>query len=403
MKFDVSSYNANGIAQELLTRGVFLCDVTARDGEQTVGVSFSKEEKMELARRLDALGVGQIQLHAAGVSKDQYDEAKAICALGLNADIEILNFLNAPNWKDQVKAAIDCGADVVHALIPVSPRTRNFYDRLTDEQTVERARQYVNFAKEQGAPAVNLNMLDCPRGGEAFLDDLITACVREGIDRMRVNDTVGTATPQSVSYLVHKAKRIVRENNAATLIGAHCHNDFGLATANTIAAILAGADFADVSVNGLGERAGNAAMAEVAVSLKALYGIDCGLKHYTMLQELSDYVAAISGVAVPNGKPLVGAHVFSDQSDRHNTALAKDVLSFQGITAESVGNKRRILIGRGVGPYTLGIKLAEQGMALEESKHDAVVSELKAAAKKKKGEPLTDQEFRQIVAANGGR
>ena len=397
MEFALSPYNTKGCPPQRSPRTVFLCDVTARDGEQTAGVSFTLEEKKALARQLDALGIGQIQLHAAGQSQELFLEAKAICALNLNALIEVMTFLNTARWKDQVMAAIDCGADIVHALIPVSPQTRHFYDPLSDDETIARAEEYIAFAREKGAKAVNLNMLDCPRGEEAFLNRLISACVRSGITRMRVNDSVGTASPESMGYLVGKAKRIVAEHNASTLIGAHCHNDFGLATANTLAAIKAGADFADVSVNGLGERAGNAPLAEVAVALKAIYGIECGIKDFSALCGLSAYVAAISGIALPDNKPLVGASVFSDQFDMHNAAIAKNILSFQGMTPESVGNVRRILVGKGIGPYTLRMKLEEQGLTLPEEQSAAALAALKSAAEHKKGTPLSDKEFRIIV------
>jgi len=403
MDFQLGPYNPIGAVQKDTSKRVFLCDVTARDGEQTAGVSFSLDEKIELAKRLDAVGIGQIQLHAAGLSKEYFAEAKAICDLNLNANIEIMTFLNTAAWKDQVMAALDCGADIMHATVPVSQCTRDFFDKLSDSETIDRALEYIAFSKEKGAKVVNLNMLDCPRGEEPFLDALITACMKAGINRMRVNDTVGTAAPEAMAYLVGKAKKIANEHNPSACIGVHCHNDFGLATANTLAAVAAGADFADVSVNGLGERAGNAIMAEVAAALRTMYGVDCGIKDFSALTELSAFVARISGIPVPDGKPLVGTTAFSDQFDMHNAAIHKDLFSFQGLTPESVGNTRRILVGKGIGPYTLKMKLEEQKLLLPEDAVPSALQTIKKTSSAKKGSPLTDAEFCSLVMSFGAK
>ncbi len=399
----VSPYNVKSWKLEERKHKRFLCDVTARDGEQTAGVFFSVKEKVELARRLDAMGVGQLQYAAVLSSVDAMRAAKAICALDLAADVEIMTYINTANWKDQVKAAIECGADVVHALIPVSPQTRSFYDPLNDDATIDRAVKYIHFAKEQGAKAVNLNMLDCPRSEEPFFDLLVTSCVMAGVDRMRINDTVGTATPDGIYFLVRKAKQIIHTHKANTLIGLHCHNDFGLATANTIAGIRAGADFADVSVNGLGERAGNADLAEVAVALTLLYGVDCGIHDLSGLYELSRYVESISGVVIPSSKPLMGDLVFSDQSDKHNMALSENPYAFQGIKPQVVGNRRRITIGKKTGLYTLSLKLAELGLSLPEDFMDTALAAVQKAARNMRGQPLPDLDCERILLKYGAQ
>ncbi len=402
MQAQVSPYNAEGWDGARRGVKIFLCDVTARDGEQTAGVFFSVEEKVELARRLDALGIGQLQYAAALSSPDAMRVARAVCALDLAADIEIMTYINTGNWKDQVRAAVDCGADVVHALIPVSPQTRGFYDPLDDDATVDRALQYIGFARESGAKRVNLNMLDCPRAEEPFFERLVAACVSAGVDRMRVNDTVGTATPDSIFYLVRKAKAIISAQGKKTLIGVHCHDDFGFAAANTIAGVKAGADFADVAVNGLGERAGNADLAEVAVALTVLYGVDCGMRDLSALYGLSRYVECISGIRVPDGKALVGDLVFSDQSDKHNAAFADEPFAFQGILPERVGNRRRVMIGKRTGLYTLGLKLAELGLSLAEDKREAALTALQEAARNVRGRTLSDAECEAVIMEQGG-
>ncbi len=292
---------------------------------------------------------------------------------------------------------------MVHALIPVSRQTRGFYDPLNDEATMERALQYIAFARSSGAKQVNLNMLDCPRVEENFFEKLVTACVGAGIDRMRINDTVGTTTPESIRYLVVKAKGIIRELGKKTMIGVHCHDDFGFATANTVAGVKAGADFADVAVNGLGERAGNADITQVAVALQLLYGMDCGLRNLEGLYDLSRYVGKISGIPVAANRPLVGDFVFSDQSDKHNAAFAANPYAFQGILPEVVGNRRRVMIGKKTGPYTLDLKLEEAGFVLPEENKEAVLQELKNAAASFRGQALPDAECEAIIFSHGGR
>ena len=403
MSIQVSPYNRQGWEESQNSRRIFFCDVTARDGEQTVGVAFTVEEKVELARRLVAQGVRQLQYAAVKSSEDAMRVAKTVCGLGLDADIEIMTFINTPDWRDQVLAAIDCGADIVHALIPVSLQTRGFYDPLDDEATVDRALQYISFARSNGAKQVNLNMLDCPRAEEPFFDKLVTACVNEGIDRMRINDTVGTATPESIHYLVGKAKGIIHELGKKTIIGVHCHDDFGFAVSNTVAGVRAGADFVDVAVNGLGERAGNADITQVAGALQLLYGVDCGLRSLEGLYALSRYVAEISGISVASNRPLVGDFVFSDQSDKHNAAFALNPHAFQGILPQMVGNRRRVMIGKKTGPYTLDLKLEEMGLILPEEKKEVVLQAVKKAASSFRGQPLPDTECEAIIINHGGR
>jgi len=217
-----------------------------------------------------------------------------------------------------------------------------------------------------------------------------------------VNDTVGTATPDSIHYLVSTAKDIIRALGKETLIGVHCHDDFGLATANTIAGVKAGADFADVAVNGLGERAGNADLTQVVVALTLLYGIDCGIAKLDQLYSLSRYVADIAGIPVSISRPLIGDYVFSDLTDNHNVGFTRNPYAFQSLLPEVLGNWRRVVISKKTGPFTLDLKLVEQGLTLPEANKKTALEALHVAAISHRGQPLPDAECRAIILAHGG-
>ncbi len=361
MESRLGFYNTHGVALKEFR----ICDSTLRDGEQTAGVSFSIEDRKEIATLLDKIGTHQIQLGFPGINKTTFDETKAICDLGLKAQIELMTRGTHPDWKDDVKAAVDCGADVVHTQIPMSTYMKRMYSLLSKQEILQRITDFATFAKEYGAKIRNVTLLDVPRVDIDFLKEATALIAQLGVERLRLADTVGTSTPEGFAYIVSELKDVIAQNHAETEIALHCHNDFGFALANAFAGVKAGAGMVDVSVNGLGERSGNPCYAEVVVAAEKLYGIKTGIDMGS-LTELSKLVARLSGIPIPTNKPLVGGLAFGATYDGHVSALLDDPFSYKGIMPEEVGNEEKWLITKCANKTIISLKCKEFGLPFDE-------------------------------------
>lgn len=379
---------------------VALCDVTLRDGEQTAGVAFSLDEKREIARRLDEIGVEQIQLASPLYGKKNKAEASALVAMGLKADIEVMSHSAVKNWQESIRAAVESGADVVHSLIPVSRLMRGmFKPSLNDEQILERAYESVVYAKKIGAPAVNISLLDATRTDPKYIVQITEVLMDAGVDRIRFADTVGTASSEGIRVLTENFVKTIKEHAAAQKpkLCVHLHNDFGLATANSFAAVQSGVEMIDVTVNGLGERSGNPDLAQVATGLGALYDIKTSII-LEKLQELSEFVAKLSGIPIPSNHPLTGSMVFADESNSHVMATAKDPFAFQGIKASAIGNRHRTIMGNKSGVESVSFKLKEMGYGVVDAAFaEEALKALLVECDKRKGNVISDEEFLGIV------
>ena len=379
---------------------VMICDVTMRDGEQTPGVAFSLEEKIELARRLDQLGVPQIQVGLPGRSRAARAEAERICRVELAAQKELMTRGTYEGWRDDVLAAIDCGADIIHSYFPMSPYIRGMYTPLSEPEIIRRAGEVIDFMKNKRARVINISLLDATRTREEFLLQMVKTAAEAGAHRIRLADTVGTASPEGITYLIHKVGECLSSLDNPPVIGLHCHNDFGLAAANVFAGVKAGATLIDVSVNGLGERSGNPSLAEVALGLEVLYRVKTHfqLKH---LMSLSKFVEEISGIPLPRNKPLVGEYAFADESDAHVAAQLQEPFAFQGIRPELVGNQRRFILGKNSGKNILRYKLEELGLNAGEEKYPLILDRIREISEKRKGSVMRDDELQEIIRKAG--
>ncbi|GAI05570.1 unnamed protein product, partial [marine sediment metagenome] len=236
-----------------LPRRVRIFDTTLRDGDQTPGVSFTTDQKLLIARQLDRLGVDTIEAGTPVSSEGERKAAAAIAKAGLNAEICGL----ARPIKEDVDAALECGVDCVHVFISTSDLHLKHMLKMTREQVLQRAVEYVRYAKDHGV-TVEFSAMDASRTDLGYLKQIYQATVEAGADRINVPDTVGVITPRGMNYLISQLKPIIK-----VPISVHCHDDLGLATANSLAAVEAGAEQVQVAVNGLGERAGNASLEEV--------------------------------------------------------------------------------------------------------------------------------------------
>lgn len=395
----VSRYNSLGL-EVSLPQEVILCDVTMRDGEQTPGVAFTLTEKIELAKKLDAIGVPQIQVGIAGSSKNIHKEVETICQLGLASKTEVMTRGTFEGWQKDIEAALGCRADILHSYLPMSSYIRSMYAPLSDEQMLQRADHIIQHAQKLGAKIINISLLDATRAEENFLLAMIRRVADKGVDRIRIADTVGTATPEGISYLIRRVCQTVGHLKKQPLIGLHCHNDFGLALANVFAGVKAGATLIDVSVNGLGERSGNPSLAEVAMGLEILYKVKTHIR-LDHLYELAKLVERISGLPIPTNKPFVGEYVFADESDAHVAAILKEPFAFQGVRPELLGNKRRFVIGKSAGPNVLNLKSKEWGLKVSQELYPKIMERIREKSEKQKGKILTDEELIEIIKSSG--
>jgi isopropylmalate/homocitrate/citramalate synthase len=365
---------------------VGLYDTTLRDGEQSVGVVLSPEDKLEIARAVDAAGVDRIE---AGFPRVSEDDARAI-ALILEAglDAEIWGFSRAVGGD--VAALVELG---LRASVIESPISDGKLAALgvTREAMLERIRSAVTLAVNQGIRVAFFGV-DSSRADLEFAKQAYAAAVESGAEEVVVVDTLGIATPEAAAYLVAEvAERLDYE----IPVHWHGHDDFGLATAAAVAAVQAGATWVQGTVNGMGERAGNADLVEVALALEALYGIPTRLR-LEQVRELSQLVQRLSGTPLAPWKPITGDNLFTRESGAV-AAQFHDPPAIEPYSAELLGAERGIVLGKKSGLDSIRIKLAELGLEAPEEQHAQLLELVKKEGVRKRG-LVTDAEFRRLVS-----
>lgn len=374
-----------------LPKKVGVYDVTLRDGEQTPGVVFRKEEKLKIAKALDDLGVQRIEAGMPVVSAEDKAAVKAIAHYGLGA--EIWGFCRCV--KTDVDACLEADVDAVICEIATSDLKHKAYG-LDKEKVMTRAVETLRYAKDHGLYTAFFSV-DLTRSDLNFLKTINTAAVNEGkADELVVVDTLGVALPEAIYYLTKKFKEWFK-----VPIHIHCHNDFGLSTACELAAMRAGAEWAHVTINGLGEKAGNTDLSELALSLYLLYGLDLGLK-YDKLVSISKLVEQLSGVKMPPFKPVVGDNVFKRESGVTVMQLMSYPPSVESFEPELVGGKREIVLGKKSGKHSIEWKLKNLGINVPEDQIEPILSRVKALAEGKK-DLVSDEEFKSIINEVRGR
>ncbi|HXV32564.1 MAG TPA: hypothetical protein VD769_01040 [Gaiellaceae bacterium] len=366
---------------------VGLYDTTLRDGEQTVGVVLSPEEKLEIARALDALGIDRIEAGFPRVSADDRRAIELILAAGLEA--EIWGFSRAV--AADVEALVELG---VQASVVESPISDLKLDALgvSRETMLGRIRDAVAFAAREGVTVAYFGV-DSTRADPGFFAQVYTAAVEAGAREVVVVDTLGIAAPEAVADLVGRTVELVGD---AVPVHFHGHNDFGLATAAAVAAVQAGARWIQGTINGMGERAGNANLLEVALALDALYGVETNLR-LERAREVSERVRELSGYALEPWKPVVGETLFR----RESGAVASqfhDPPSIEPYSAEVVAAERAIVLGKKSGIDSIRIKAAELGLELGEEDERALLEAVKARGAEKRG-LVTDEELADLARA----
>ena len=364
---------------------VGLYDTTLRDGEQTVGVVLDPEQKLEIARLLDELGIDRIEAGFPRVSQDDWDAVRLISDAGLRA--EVWGFSRAV--PADLEALVELG---VRASVIESPISDLKLEAIgvSREEMLGRITDAMRFANEHGIHAAFFGV-DSTRAEPRFYEQVYKAAVEAGAKEVVVVDTLGIASPEAVADLVG---RTVAWVGADVPVHFHGHNDFGLATAAAVAAVTAGARWVHGTINGMGERAGNANLAEVALALRALYGVESSLR-LERVREVAERVRELSGYALEPWKPVTGETLFR----RESGAVASqfhDPPSIEPYSSELVAAERGIVLGKKSGLDSVRIKAEELGVDLPEERRAEVLARVKELGTRKRG-LVDDDEFRQIV------
>jgi methanogen homocitrate synthase len=362
---------------------VEICDVTLRDGEQTPGVSFSCEEKVRIAEILDQIGVEVIEAGFPITSPYEKHCVKTIANLGLDARICCL----ARARKGDVEAAIDCDVDMVSIFIPTSDLQILHKFHKPREQVLGYALDMIDLTHDHGLQ-VRFAAEDASRTDLSFLLEVYQQGEDHGADLLSFADTVGALTPlemyETMKVLVATVHRP---------LCAHCHNDMGMATANTFAAAAAGAFQLHTTVNGIGERAGNAALEEVLVALYMKGGVDrYDLSHLTALSRM---VTQYSGVPIDRLKPVVGDHAFRHESGIHIAAILENTTTYEFFPPSLVGAERKFTLGKHTGRKALEHEVTRLGYHLDEPQICRVLEMVKERGEKKVD--LTDETLIDLI------
>ncbi|MFA5895432.1 MAG: homoaconitate hydratase [Thermoplasmata archaeon] len=404
----------NYIVEEGLARSlpkkILFWDETLRDGEQTPGVAFTPEEKLQIATLLDEMGVPIMDVGMPVVSKEEARGVKLIAGQGLKATV----MAAARAVRRDVDAAVECGVDEVSIFIACSDLHLKYKLNMTREQVQEAAVREVEYAKAHGL-AISFVTEDTFRSDLDYVVELYNACIDAGATRAVICDTVGVMTPAGIRWFIEQVKPRFRKIQWSF----HGHNDFGLAVANSLAALEAGVEVPHTCVNGLGERSGNASFEELVMTLESLYGVDTGIDT-SRLYELSLLVEKLSGVPIGVHKPIVGHNAFSHESGIHADGVIKHTLTYEPIQPEAIGRRRQFIFGKHTGSAAVEDKLRSRHVEASTEQVQALVNLIKEFSESKsKVDPqafvelfhereerrrgVTDDEFWALVETAGIR
>ena len=387
LKYFVSPFNQS--VDLKFPEKITVYDTTLRDGEQTPGVCLRTPEKLKIARKLDELGLQQIEAGFPVVSNEERRSVKAIVAEELDAQILVLSRTK----KEDIDMAIECGVDGIITFLGTSDLHLKHKLKKSKDEALNICMNSIEHAKDHGL-FVAFSAEDATRTDLDFLKKIYIRAENYGADRLHIADTVGAISPQGMSYLVRELKK-----NISTDIALHCHNDFGMALSNCISGLLAGASAVSTTVNGIGERAGNTSLEEFVMTMLIIYGIDLGY-NIEIFYELSQLVEELTNMRVPENKPIVGKNVFRHESGIHVDAVIEEPLTYEPFLPELIGHHRRIVLGKHSGCRAVKAKLDECGIDVTRDELCEIVEKVKE--KREEGKYINDKLFNQIVRSVRG-
>ena len=368
--------------ESMKDRKIIIDDTTLRDGEQTAGVVFSLDEKKRIARMLDQIGVQELECGIPAMGGEEQASVRALVDMGLAARLITWNRAVVAD----IQASIDTGVMAVDISLSVSDLHIAHKLHKSRDWVREQLKVALGFAKERGL-YVSVGGEDSSRADLDFLAELMTIASGMGADRFRYCDTLGILDP----FAMYENIYTLRERVPDLDIEVHTHNDLGMATANAIAGLRAGATFVNTTVNGLGERAGNAALEEVVMALKHACGVDPGVDTHRFV-ELSRFVGQASCRPVPEWKAVVGEKVFSHESGLHADGVLKNPGNYEGFDPAEVGLARHLVLGKHSGSHGLIHRLGQLGIELDRLEANDLLERVRSISQRNK-RPLTDQEL----------
>jgi 2-isopropylmalate synthase len=368
------------------TSRIRIFDTTLRDGEQSPGVSLTFEDKVEIAKKLSLLGVDSIEAGFPASSEGEEKVVKGIVHQKLDSEICALSRCN----RNDIDAAIETGVPAVHVFIPTSPVQMKYAVNMTPEQVVSAAVDSIEYVKKHGL-ICEFSPMDATRTQPAFLKKICQAAENAGMDRLNVPDTVGIMIPRTMYKLIKDLRKVVK-----VTISVHCHDDFGMAVANSLAAVEAGATQVHATINGLGERAGNASLEEVVMALHMIYKLKTRV-NTRLLYGTSRMVATLTGLQVQANKAIVGENAFAHESGIHTRGVTVKPLTFEPIKPELVGRTRKLVAGKLAGTRGIKAELEEIGIHPTEEQLKEIVQRVKDLGDK--GKMVTDADLLALTSA----
>lgn len=369
-----------------ISENVIIFDTTLRDGEQSPGVSLTPQQKVEISRSLDALGVDVLEAGFPITSEGEFEAVKTIANSGLNAEVCGL----ARTSQEDIDRCLDCDVGRVHTFIGTSEIHMEHKLRMTPDQVIAKAIEAVEYCTDHGVK-VEFSAEDASRTKIEFLKEICVAVTEAGASTINIPDTVGVAIPSAMAWLVEEVKSV---SNAE--ISVHCHNDMGLAVANSLAAAEAGADQIQVCMNGIGERAGNAALEEVVVALKYMYGVETNIQ-LNKIFDTAQLISRLMRFPIPANKPIIGRSAFAHESGIHTHAVITSPYTYEPISPEDVGARRRIVSGKHSGGHGVNKTLQNAGIIVTKPQLREIVGRIKALGDK--GIRITDADVEAIGKA----
>jgi methanogen homocitrate synthase len=355
-----------------LADNITIYDSTLRDGEQMPGVSFSMQQKIAIARKLDEMKIPEIEAGFPAVSQQEKQTIKKITSEGLNANILVLSRLK----KEDIDAARQTNADMVLLFIAASPLHLKYKLHLSLDEIKEKIVDSIQYAKDHGIQP-SFSTEDSTRTPLNILKELVTLSVQTGAKRIGFTDTVGCATPEGISYLYSEMRKLVQ-----TPFSAHLHNDFGLGLYNALTALSNGATHVCTTINGWGERAGNIPLEQLVMTLQILYNKNLGIDT-TQFTSLSKMISEYTKIAIPPTQPFVGSNIFAHESGIHVAAILENPHTYEPITPELVGNTRQLLLGKHSGRHIIQKILLENNITVDDSSLEIITKKIKILAEKK--------------------
>jgi len=384
---------------------VRIFDTTLRDGEQSPGCTMDLREKLEVARQLERLKVDAIEAGFAASSPGDLESVKKIASVVKDSMVGSLARALSKDIDAAYEAVKPAAAPFIHTFISTSPVHMRYKLRMEPEQVLERTAEMVKYARSK-CPAVEFSAEDATRSDPEFLKRIVEAAIENGATYINIPDTVGYAVPEQMAGLIRHLRENVYNADRA-VFSVHCHNDLGMAVANSLAAIGAGATQIECTINGLGERAGNAALEEIVMAIqtrrdaiRAATRIDT-----TQLYRASRLVYGIIGQSAPINKAIVGANAFAHESGIHQHGVMAERTTYEIMTPESIGlSTNRMVLGKHSGRHAFVERVSELGYKLSDEQIDKFFAEFKSLCDRKK--TVTDKDVEAIITSkmttNGG-